>query len=93
MRANATNFGGYLGPYYNFFLAKILESWVNPFMVKKGRISKMLTILTEKETVFRFFRASSVTISSYEESEKSIRKLLKTLFHEHAIRFRLKSIV
>ena len=33
------------------FLAKILGPWVNPFKVKKGRISKMLTILTEKNSL------------------------------------------
>ena len=31
------------------FLSKILGPWVNPFKVKKGRISKMFTILTEKD--------------------------------------------
>ena len=50
MRAAATNFGGYLGPHYNF-LTKILGPWVNPFKVKKGQISKMLIILTEKNSL------------------------------------------
>ena len=33
------------------FLAKILGPWVSPFKVKKGRISKMLTFLTEKDSL------------------------------------------
>ena len=44
IRANATNFRGLSRATLELFLAKILGPWVNPFKVKKGRISKMLTI-------------------------------------------------
>ena len=44
-------FWGLSMPILELFLAKILGPWFNPFMVKKGRISKMLTILTEKNSL------------------------------------------
>ena len=92
MRAAATNFGECLEPHYIFFLAKIFGPLVNPFKVKKGRISKKLTILTEKNSLPFFFRASSVTIIAMKNLKKH-SKALETLFHDHAIRFWLKSIV
>ena len=49
MRANATNFGVLSRATLELFLAKILGPWVNLF--KKGRISKMLTFLTEKDSL------------------------------------------
>ena len=49
-------------------------------MVKKGRISKMLTILTERKSS-GFFRASSVTIIAMKNLEKKHSKALETLFH------------
>ena len=71
MRASATNFGVLSRAILELFLAKIFGPWVNHFKVKKGRISKMFTILTER-IVFRFFRASSVTIIAMKNLKKAV---------------------
>ena len=51
------------------FLAKVLGPWVNPFKVKKGRIFKMLAILTEKNRL-PVFLCLLGHYYSYEEYEK-----------------------
>ena len=50
-RASAYEFRRLSRAILELFLAKILSPWVNPFKVKKGRISKMSTILTEKNSL------------------------------------------
>ena len=80
MRASATNFGGYLGPYYNFFWTKFWDRGSTPSRSKRVEFQKCLSFW-QKRTVFRFFRASSVTIIAMKNLKKAfIRKLLKRSF-------------
>ena len=70
MRASATNFGGYLGPYYNFFWPKFWDRGSTPSRPKRVEFQKCLTFW-QKRTVFRFFRASSVTIIAMKNLKKA----------------------
>ena len=69
MRASATNFRGYLGPYYNFFWPKFWDRGSTPSRSKRVEFQKCLPFW-QKRTVFRFFRASSVTIIAMKNLKK-----------------------
>ena len=70
MRANATNFGGYLGPYYNFFWPKFWDHGSTPSWSKRVEFPKSWPFW-QKRTVFRLFRASSVTIIAMKNLKKA----------------------
>ena len=81
MRANATNFGGYLGPYYNFFWPKFWDRGSTPSRSKRVEFQKCLPFW-QKRTVFRFFRASSVTIIAM----KNLKKTFESSWNALSIR-------
>ena len=49
MRANATNFGGYLGTYYNFFSGKNFGTVGQPLQGQKGSNFKNVYHFDRKE--------------------------------------------
>ena len=70
MRANETNFGGYLGPHYNFFSLQNFGTVGQPLQGQKGSNFKNVYHFDRKE-VFRFSRASSVTIIAINNLKKT----------------------
>ena len=78
MRANATNFGGYLGLYYNFFWPKFWDHGSTPSWSKRVEFSKCWPFW-QKRTVFRFFRASSVTIIAMKNLKKTFESYWNAL--------------
>ena len=72
MRAAETNFDGCLGPHYKFFWPKFWHRGSTPSWLKRVEFPKCWPFL-QKRTVFRFFRASSVTIIARKNMKKTFQ--------------------